>query len=148
MEGLIYKDLSYRIVGLCYAIHNLLGPACKEIQYKDGLEVEFKGEKIKYEREKEILFYSKNGKIGGNRVDFVINNQIILEAKSKMFLTPEDKRQVLRYLKVGKYKLGLLVNFRGKKVNVCRIVNSDLSDDIGINTTLLLANNLQKLAND
>lgn len=121
---LIYPDLSYEITGVLFKTQNDLGRFCNEKQYADRLEEEFKARGIKYEREK-ILPPSFQGELPGrNKVDFIVENKIILETKAKRILTKEDYYQVSRYLKTFNKKLGLLVNFRSKYIEPKRILNS------------------------
>jgi len=117
---LIYPELSYRIIGVLFKAHNKLGRYCKERQYQDIIEEFLKKENIKFEREKEIPITSE---VSGNRVDFVIENKIILECKAKEIITKIDYYQILRYLKASNIKLGLLVNFRNKYLRPKRLVN-------------------------
>ena len=80
---IIYKNLSYKIIGICFKVHDILGRFCKEKQYCDLLEEFFKNENIKYEREKNLDLYLFDSKIGGNRVDFLIEDRILFDAKAK-----------------------------------------------------------------
>ena len=80
---LIYPDLSYKINGVLFAVHNELGRFRKEQQYADAIEGQFKKLNIKYEREK-ILPPSFESEVKGrNKVDFIVEDKIILELKSK-----------------------------------------------------------------
>ena len=126
MTEIIYKDECYSLVGIFYYTHNQLGKNCNEKQYQDGLELKLKADKIPYEREKEIYFQMPEGKVEGNKVDFVAYDKIAIDLKAKKYITREDFKQMLRYLKSGKYRLGLIVNFKGDKVIIKRVVNSDL----------------------
>lgn len=128
MGDLIYKKECYKIYGICYDIQNKIGSVFSEKQYQDILEVKLKIENIPYEREKDLYFsLDEKTKIGGNRIDFVIFNKIAIDLKTKKFITKEDFRQMMRYLKSGKYKLGLIINFRGRKVEIKRVVNSGIN---------------------
>ena len=127
MRDLIYKDECYRIYGICYDIQNLVGSVFSERQYQDILEEKLKSDNIPYEREKELYFNIGKSKVGGNKVDFVVFNKIAIDLKTKRFITREDFGQMLRYLKSGQYKLGLIINFRGRKVKISRVINSNIS---------------------
>lgn len=127
MADLIFKDECYRIYGICYQVQNAVGSVFHEKQYQEALETKFKSEGIPYEREKELYFVLGSERIGGNKVDFVAFNKIAIDLKTKKFITREDFRQMMRYLRAGNYKLGLIVNFRGSKVEIKRVVNSDIS---------------------
>ncbi len=112
MADLIYKDESYKIVGLCMDVHRELGKGFLEIVYKDALEYEFRKNGIPYEREKEYVVNYK-GIILPHKfyADFVVFDKIILEAKAIKVLTDDHLALVLNYLKVSQLKLGLLINF-------------------------------------
>lgn len=123
-DKLIYPELSYKINGVLFAIHNELGKYCNEKQYADIIENKFKEFKIIYEREKDIP-PSFDGEVNGrNRVDFIVENKIIIEIKSKRVVDRDDYYQVRRYLKAFNKKLGILVNFRDKYLRPKRILNS------------------------
>jgi len=120
---LIYPDLSYKINGVLFAVHNELGRFRKEQQYADAIEGQFKKLNIKYEREK-ILPPSFESEVKGrNKVDFIVEDKIILELKSKKIITRDDYYQIQRYLQASNLKLGLLINFRQKYLSPKRIIN-------------------------
>src|SRR3990167_11021849 len=121
-EKIIYKELSYKIVGLCFEAHDKLGRFCKEKQYCDLLEILFKTEGINFKREKDLSILLGESKIGGNRVDFIIDGKILLDAKAKNYITREDYRQMKRYLNVTGLKLCLLINFRDVSLRPRRIL--------------------------
>ena len=119
MTNIIYKDLSYKIIGTCFEVHNNLGSGFLEIVYKDALEYEFKKANIPFEREVKYEVNYK-GLILPHKffADFVINDKIILEVKSVSSIVNEFIAQTLNYLKVSKNKLGLIVNFGELKLNL------------------------------
>lgn len=124
MEKILLPDLSYKLTGILFRVHNELGRFCKEKQYADVFEERLKIARIKYEREKK-LFIDESG-ISGNQVDFCIENKILVDIKAKRFLTREDYYQMLRYLKAGNLKLGMIVNFRNRYLKPKRIINSEI----------------------
>ncbi|MBI4090179.1 MAG: GxxExxY protein [Candidatus Kerfeldbacteria bacterium] len=73
------KDLSYRLVGIFFKIHRDLGRFCRERQYCDALELEFKRNHVQFNRE---YPYAVAGRLS-NRVDFVVENKIIIDVKAK-----------------------------------------------------------------
>lgn len=126
-ENLIYPKLSYQITGLLFKTHNDLGNYCNEKQYGDYLEDIFRKNSLQYEREK-ILPKSFEGEADKrNRIDFLIENKIILELKCKRMIEKSDYYQVKRYLIALNKKLGLLINFRDKYVKPKRILNPNYS---------------------
>lgn len=120
---LIYPDECYYLYGLFYDVHNKLGNALKEKQYADALELKFIKNKDDYKREINLPIEFEGGKIEGNKMDFIFRNIIIIDCKAKKYITREDYREMLRYLKGTSLKLGLIVNFRGKKVVIKRVIN-------------------------
>jgi GxxExxY protein len=124
LERLVYPELSYKITGVLFAAHNELGKFCNENQYGDFLDAYFKKLGIKYEREKILPPMFKDEVKGRNRIDFLIEDKIILEVKNKRFIEREDYYQVRRYLRALNKKLGIIVNFRDKYLKPKRILNS------------------------
>lgn len=120
-EKIIYKELSYKITGLLFKIHTELGRYCREKQYGDALENLFLKEGIVFEREKELPLDAIDNKFT-NKVDFLIDNKIVLELKAKPLIFKEDYYQTQKYLQAGKYKLGLIINFRNKYLKPIRII--------------------------
>ena len=127
-QDLIYKELSFKIVGLLYAIHNEFGRNCNEKQYGDKLEELLKNNGIPYERELILSPSFSSEAKGRNKTDFVIDNKIILELKVKRRVGRIDYYQLQRYLKALNKKLGILVNFQQLNLTPKRILNSDKVD--------------------
>lgn len=120
-NGIILKELSYKLNGIFFKVHNKLGRFLKEKQYADEIEKFFKDEKLNYQRE----FTLKNiSEIEHNRVDFLVNNEIIVDVKAKRIVTKDDYYQMLRYLKSANLRLGLIVNFRNTYLKAKRIVGN------------------------
>lgn len=129
MEGdkLIYPELSYKITGIIFATQNELDRFFNEKQYGDALEEKFKKERINYKREKIIPEAFEGELKGRNKVDFIIEDKIILEIKAKRLLIKEDYYQMKRYLIAFNKKLGLLVNFRDRYIKPRRVINSNVN---------------------
>ena len=114
-EQVLYPELSFKITGLCFSVHNELGPFAKEKQYGDLLEKKLQETQIPYRRELRIAE-------PGNIIDFLADNKIAIELKAKRALLPEDFRQIQNYLQASGVKLGLLVNFRTHYLKPVRIL--------------------------
>ena len=123
MVDLIYKDESFKIIGLCMEVHNNLGKGFLEIVYKDALEFEFNRKGIEFEREKKYVVRYKNVLLPHKFfADFVIYNKIILEVKGLSGIAEEHTAQTINYLKVSGCRLGLLVNFGQLSLQYKRLV--------------------------
>ena len=123
MKNLIYKDLTYKINGLCFKAHKKLGRFCKERQYSDEVEKLLKENNIFYCREFDLHKLNPDSP-KGNKVDFIIENKIIIDIKAKKFITKEDYYQMLRYLKGANLELGIIYNFRNTYLKPKRVLNS------------------------
>lgn len=125
-KNILYPELSYKLNGIFFGIHNELGRFCSEKQYGDALDTKLRKANINYVREAPtpILFEGESKR--RSIVDFIIENKIILELKVKTRLTHHDYYQMLRYLNAFKYELGFLINFRRQNLMFKRILNSKL----------------------
>lgn len=123
MDKIIYKEESYKIVGICMEVHNNLGAGFLEIVYKDALEYEFKKANIPYEREKQYEVNYK-GTILPHKfyADFVVMDKIILEVKGVAAISEEFVAQAINYLKVSGNELAIIANFGELRLNTKRIV--------------------------
>ncbi len=128
MSSVVYKDLSYQLVGIIFEIHNKLGGIYEEKIYQRAIEEKLKDAGLTYKRELKADLYLDNIKIGNYFLDFLIEDKIVLELKTVPKFLPEYYRQIKSYIKMNNYKLGLLVNFRGSKVQVKRILNSQVAE--------------------
>src|SRR5258707_12427859 len=123
MSELIYKEESFKIIGLCMEVHRELGKGHDEIIYKDALEFELSQANIAFTREKEFLIRYKTIILRHKYfADFVVFDKILLEAKAVDRLTESHVKQVLNYLAASKLKLGLLVNFGEDSLVYKRVV--------------------------
>ncbi|MBX4181658.1 GxxExxY protein [Candidatus Parcubacteria bacterium] len=123
-EKVLYPELSYKITGILFEIHNSLGRYCREKQYGDALEQLLKEAKIDYKREHPLpLDHIKNDFT--NKADFVINKELLVELKAKPLISKLDYIQTQRYLVAGGLKLGIIVNFRNQYLKPIRVIRSN-----------------------
>ena len=126
MGKIIYPDLSYLVNGILFKTHNDLGRFRNEKEYGDYIENNLKKLNVKYEREKYLPISFEGEKNGRNKIDFLIEDLIILEIKAKRIIEKQDYYQLKRYLSVLNKKLGLLVNFRDRYLKIKRVLNSQV----------------------
>ena len=123
MESFKHKELSYKLLGLAYTVHNILGPGLLEHAYKEALCVELGLAGIPFERERVYTLEYKGSNIGTYFADIVVDNKIILELKSVQEFHPSMGAQTINYLKVSGIEVGYLINFQNSKVEWKRFVN-------------------------
>ena len=127
-QELIYKELSYAISGALFDVQNELGRYCNEKQYGDLLEKKLVERKLRYEREKFLPQSFEGEKANRNKIDFLIEDLIVIELKAKRLIERMDFYQTQRYLVALNLKLGLIVNFRERYLKPKRIINSQYKD--------------------
>ena len=121
--ALLYPSESYKITGAIYEVHKELGSGLLEKVYQEALEKELKLQGIPFEREKAFSIIYKGEELEQKFIaDFVCYDKIVVELKAVEELLPIHKAQVINYLAITDYKLGLLVNFNSLDVSPERIV--------------------------
>jgi GxxExxY protein len=106
------NELSNKIIGIAINIHNSLGPGLLESAYKECLYYSLKKEGFYVEKEKPMpLMYEEVKLDCGYRIDILVERKVVIEIKSVDSLNEVHFAQTLTYMKLGKYKLGLLINF-------------------------------------
>jgi GxxExxY protein len=117
-------QLSNTIIGIAIEVHKKLGPGFIEKIYVRALEEEFKRREIKYKREVNIQIGYENIEIGGQRIDFLVEDGIILELKSVSEISEIHYAQLISYLKAADKRLGLVLNFGRQRLEIRRVVNN------------------------
>lgn len=120
------NQLSEKIIGAAINVHRHFGPGLLESAYQEYLCFELKQLGLKVQKEKPMPIIYKDIHLDhGYRIDLLVENKIVIEIKTVEFLNDVHKAQVLTYLKLGGYKLGLLLNFNVStlKDGIKRIIN-------------------------
>lgn len=106
------NDLSYKIIGCAYKVHNKLGPGLLESTYEICLQHELNKADLKAVSQLSLpIDYDTIKLDAGYRVDLLVEDTIILELKAVQEITPIHKPQLMTYLKLSELKLGLILNF-------------------------------------
>ncbi len=121
-EPILYKDLSYRIVGLAMQVHSELGPGFLEKVYENSLLVLFEENGIDARSQVPIPVEFHGRKVGDYFADIIVGDSMLLELKAQDRIAEIHKAQVLNYLKATSYRLGLLINFGKHRLESQRIV--------------------------
>jgi GxxExxY protein len=107
-------DLTGRIIGAAIEVHRTLGPGLLESIYEQALGVEFDLQGISYQRQVEVDVIYKGKVIKGQRIDILVDNEVVVEIKSLSKLPEVSTAQTLSYLKATGLKRGLIFNFGAK----------------------------------
>lgn len=106
------NEISSRIIGLAIELHKSLGPGLLESAYKECLNYKLLKAGLSVEKEKPMPLIFQEVKLEcGYRIDLLVNSKVVVEIKSVESLNDVHLSQILTYMKLGGYKLGLLINF-------------------------------------
>jgi GxxExxY protein len=120
--------LSYKVIGLAIEVHRHLGPGLLESAYQECLFYEIVKAGLKVEKEITLPIIYKEIKLDqGYRIDLLVEDKLVIELKTVENFTSVHFAQILTYLKLGNYPLGLLINYNSKilKNNIKRFINSN-----------------------
>lgn len=115
--------LTERIIGIAITIHKQLGPGFVENIYEKAMAYEFKRNKINFKEQAVIKVNYETIELGQQRVDFLVENEVIVELKCISEINEIHKAQILSYLKTADKRVGLILNFAKKKLDIKRMVN-------------------------
>ena len=119
---IIYKELSYKIIGLAMDAHNELGFGSLEKVYENALMVLFEENGIKAVQQYAIPVRFHERVVGDYFADILVEDSIILELKAHDRIAEIHKAQALHYLRATSYRLALLINFGKHRLEYERIV--------------------------
>lgn len=123
------NELASKIIGAAIQVHKALGPGLLENAYKECLYYKLRQENLFVEKEKSLPLVFEEVNINcGYRIDLLVENKVVIELKSVESLHPVHMAQTLTYLRLGEYKLGLLINFNVVllKQGIKRVINGEL----------------------
>ncbi|MCX6810349.1 MAG: GxxExxY protein [Candidatus Berkelbacteria bacterium] len=116
------NELSKKLIGLAFETYNFLGAGYSERIYQNMFAELLKESEVGYIREKYSQLIIHGKRIGGHKVDFLVDDKIVVEMKCRSEIYPKDIAQVINYLKVNAVKLGLIFCFTTKGVKIKRFV--------------------------
>ena len=120
---MIKDDLTYKVIGCAMKVHGTLGPGFQEVIYQRSLAIELERASISFMREQEQLVYYDGIEVGTRRVDFVVEDQLIVEIKALVKLEDVHIAQAKNYTVAYDFPIGLLINFGGKSLEYKRMYN-------------------------
>lgn len=123
---MIENELSKKIIGCAIEVHKQLGPGLLESAYQECLFYELNQAGLRVQKEKPMPIIYKEVKLDhGYRIDLLVEDKVVIEIKTVDALNEVHTAQVLTYLKLGDYKLGLLLNFQVSilKNGIKRLIN-------------------------
>jgi GxxExxY protein len=119
-----YKEITEKIIGASYEVHNFLGNGFQEVIYQRALAYEMRKKGLVFAREiEQPIFYKElEQPIGTRRADFMVEGKVLVELKAIIELEDVHTAQLLNYLRAYKIEVGLLINFGSKSMTFKRLV--------------------------
>jgi GxxExxY protein len=125
-EHLKHDDITHKIIGCAMRVHTQLGNGFVESVYQKSLEIEMTLEGLSFVREKVMSIYYREIEVGRRRVDFFVENLIMVELKALIEMDDVHLAQALNYLEAYNIEVGLLLNFGSKSLTFKRLLNKKI----------------------
>ena len=121
---MIYQELTQKITGCAMKVHSILGNGFQEVIYQRAMAIEMRKQGLNFSREMEMYIFYEGEQIGTRRVDFFVEEKIMVELKAIIDLRDSDLNQCRNYLEAYKLPVGLLINFGSNSLQYKRIYNT------------------------
>jgi len=118
-----YEDITHKIIGCAMKVHSALGNGFQEVIYQRALAIEFEKQGLGYQREMEMTIQYDGIDIGTRRVDFFVEDLIMVELKALIQLEDVHLAQAMNYCQAYNLPIGLLINFGSKSLHFKRVYN-------------------------
>ncbi len=120
---MLYEQLTHKIIGCAMKVHSAIGNGFQEVIYQRALAIEFRYEGVEFTREHEMQIYYRDEEIGTRRVDFFVEQNIMVEIKAISHLEEAHLAQAMNYLQAYNLPVGLLINFGARSMEFKRVYN-------------------------
>ncbi|MGF1539360.1 MAG: GxxExxY protein [Pleurocapsa sp.] len=117
------EEITYKVIGCCMKIHNILGNGFQEVIYQRCLSIELKKTGLKFGREVEQNIFYEGIQVGTRRADFTVENKVIVELKAVINLENVHLAQAKNYVVAYNFPVGLLINFGSTSLQYKKIFN-------------------------
>ena len=124
------ETLTHQIIGCAMRVHSTLGSGFQEVIYQRAFAIELERQKLSYKREMIMDLFYDGIKIGTRRVDFFVENGIMVELKAVSQLDDAHLAQAINYLEVYSLPFGLLINFGSRSLTFKRVYNTKHIDNL------------------
>jgi GxxExxY protein len=118
-----YKEITHNIIGCAMKVHSILGNGFQEVIYQRALAIEMKKQGLGFQREMNMLIYYEGEEIGTRRVDFFVEECIMVELKAIIQLEAVHLAQAMNYCQAYGLPIGLLLNFGSPSLDFRRVYN-------------------------
>lgn len=123
------EDITHKIIGCAMKVHRTLGNGFQEVIYQRALAIEMERQGLGYQREMEMIIFYEGIDIGKRRVDFFVENIIMVELKAITKLDDCHLAQAMNYCQAYNLPSGLLINFGSRSMEFKRVYNLNHIDN-------------------
>ncbi|PIQ14713.1 MAG: GxxExxY protein [Flavobacteriales bacterium CG18_big_fil_WC_8_21_14_2_50_32_9] len=124
-----HEELTHKIIGCAMKVHSVLGNGFQEVIYQRALAIEMEKQNLSFKREMEMTIFYDGVDIGTRRVDFFVEDVIMVELKALIKLEDVHLAQTMNYCQAYKLPIGLLINFGAKSLEFKRVYNINHPDN-------------------
>jgi len=121
-EQYLHSELTGKIIGCAMEVHKVLGNGFQEVIYQRALEIEMAQHGLNFSREHEMQIFYKGVEIGTRRVDFFVEEKVMVELKAVVQLEDVHLAQAINYLEAYGLEVGLLLNFGNRSLQFKRVM--------------------------
>ena len=125
MADLLYKELSFAVIGAAMEVHRILGPSFLEAVYQAALEKKLTLRGISFAHQLHLPVTYKGDLIGEYIADLVIDGKFIVEIKAVSRFNPSHEAQAIHYLAATGLQLAIIINFGAGSLDYRRIIRSE-----------------------
>jgi GxxExxY protein len=122
-----YKELTEKIIGCAMRVHSTLGNGFQEVIYQRCMAIEMEQAGLGFARELEMTIYYNGIDVGTRRVDFLVEECIMVELKALINLEDVHLAQAMNYVEAYRSEVGLLINFGAKSLQFKRVHNNKIA---------------------
>lgn len=125
-----HEELTHKIIGCAMKVHSTLGNGFQEVIYQRALAIEMEKQGLGFKREMEMTIFYDDIDIGTRRVDFFVEDNIMVELKALTKLEDVHLAQAMNYCQAYNLPIGLLINFGAKSLQFKRVYNINHPENI------------------
>ena len=120
-SNLMHFELTGQVLNCCFEVMKELGPGFLEVVYKNALFIALRQKGLNVETEKPFKVEFRGKIVARYSADLIVEKLVIVELKCSEHLAPEHQAQLINYLSVSRLPVGLLVNFKRRKLDYKRL---------------------------
>ncbi|MBK6773355.1 MAG: GxxExxY protein [Ignavibacteria bacterium] len=136
-----HEEITHKIIGCAMKVHNTIGNGFQEVIYQRALAIEMERQDLCFQREMGMTILYEGIKIGKRRVDFFVEENIMVEIKAVIKLEDVHLAQAMNYCQAYNLPIGLLINFGARSLEFKRVYNLNHPENKDYKSNILKSSN-------